>query len=63
VGCTNWPRCSFTKNLTEFTENELELIRYPVYREYKGECNRCGRIRTLNERGLCSACEDWYERQ
>lgn len=63
VGCSNWPRCSFSKSLAEFDEDELELIRYPIYSGYKGECNRCGQIRTLNELGLCSSCEEWYERQ
>lgn len=63
VGCSNWPRCNFTKNLVDFSEAELEMIGYPVYSGRKGECNRCGQIRTLNEMGLCSSCEEWYERQ
>ena len=41
-----------------FKKNTDLLVRCP-----KGECNRCGQIRTLNELGLCSSCEEWYERQ
>ena len=63
VGCRNYPKCKYTQNLSDFDEKELKLINYPVFTGYKGECNRCGQIRTLNEMGLCSSCEEWYEEQ
>ena len=63
VGCSNFPNCTYTANLYDFDEDELKLIKPPIFTGYKGECNRCGQIRTLNQMGLCSSCEEWFERQ
>ena len=63
VGCSNYPKCTYTQNLSDFDYDELKLINYPIFTGYKGECNRCGQIRTLNEMGLCSSCEEWFEEQ
>lgn len=62
IGCSNYPRCNYSQNISDFDADELKKIHRPL-KIHKGECNRCGQIRTLNEMGLCDSCAEWYEKQ
>lgn len=59
-GCTGYPNCTTTVNLSDVDEKFGEVTNYNDGESY-GICNRCEEKDTLSDMGLCSYCQHVWD--